>query len=71
MSEDRRVNWKSEGNKVLKHGREMMGKDFIEVSKERDSDNNCEECLQHEHGEKWELIDDEAIFFLNVVHLSW
>ena len=63
LSKDRRMNWKSEGNKMPKHGRETMEKAFIEVAKERDSDNNCEEYLQHEHGEQWELIDDEASFF--------
>ena len=48
---------------MSKHGRETMEKAFIEDAKERDSDNNCEEYLQHEHGEQWELIDDEASFF--------
>ena len=46
-----------------------MEKSFIEVAKERDSDNNCEEYFQHEYGEEWELIDDEASLF-NVARLS-
>ena len=31
-----------------------------EVIKTKDSDNHSEECVQHEDGEQWELIDRDA-----------
>ena len=60
VSEHIRVNRESEGNVVLKWGRETLGKSFSEVKIERDSNNNCEEHLKHKHGEQWELIGIEA-----------
>ena len=57
LIEDRKVNRKAEGNVVLKNGRETLEKSVSEVTKERGINNNCEECLQHEHSEQWELVD--------------
>ena len=63
VSEDSRANREYEGNVSLNCGRETLEKSVSEVAKERESNNNCEEGVQHKHDEQWELIVIEARFF--------
>ena len=48
------------GISVLQCANETLEKSVSEVTKGKDSDINCEECVQHKHGEQWGTIDTDA-----------
>ena len=40
---------------MLQCGKETLEKSTSEVIKSKDNDDHCEECMQHKHGETWDL----------------